>query len=296
VSLLSFVSDNGTTFPLDGSDGIQVVDLVDGLATIPQDLIIDARVGDGGTLVSSRLGARRLALSVMLDDPVHLTRLSQWSTLQRALFAGGSLVFDGSSGQRTLYQVTLESSVRSMIGPDDIDDVFTLTVVALDPWWYGPEESLGGSTGTCGQAFGTPTAWDAASAWDAGIPWDGGAGTAVDNTGDTAAWCEVVVHPGTAAAVSVAMSIDGIGGWTSVALPMSRCLTVNGEPGDRGPRTGSARFGQGEAPILWSLLTETSQLFELPVGTSSIITGLSSPAGDGSESWNVFWSPRYLTP
>jgi hypothetical protein len=300
---LTWRSASGATWVLDGSQGVKTVNEDEGIFTIPTDLVIDQRVGDGGALVSARRSPRRVLLSMMFDDAGegNGALLVLWRSFFRALAAGGELDYDGPSGTRTLRSVVLEGPDRSLTGHDiqfNGVDVFTVTLVALDPWWYGSLTSLDGSHASAGQAFGDPTAWNAAIPWNESIPWNGGASATIVNDGDVASWCTVVVHNGTATGASVAFSINGMGGWESAAMPPAPTfLSVSGEPGRRGPHLGSHGLISGsDGPIRWNLLTEQSQLFDLPRGESSIVFGLANPAGDDSESWNVFWRPRYLTP
>jgi hypothetical protein len=290
---LTWRSDNGTTFPLDGSEGVLAVDEDEGIFTLAASLTIDQRVGDGGVLVNRRYGPRRVVLSFLLE-PTGETLLALWSRFFAGLAAGGELDYDGPNGIRTLRDVVLEAPDRSLAGHDLQHapvDAFSVSLLALDPWWYGPEETLAGG-------FADPTPWNAALPWDSALPWNGGSSQSITNGGDVATPVLVVVHPGTGSTATISMSVDGVGGWETATIPADTYLTVSGETGRRGPHLGAhGRVGGiSDGPIRWNLLTEGSQLFDLPAGTSSLVMGLSNPAGDDSETWSVYWSPRYFTP
>lgn len=281
---LSFVSTNGTTLLFDGTDGLQQAEIVTGMVTQPNELVIDPRVGaDGGVLVTSRKGPKRLLLTVKITGTAN-EQLARWATACAAFNAGGELLFDGPNGVRTLRQVVLEDPSRSQ---DEYDsNWFTCSLVALDPWWYGAADTVAGT-------FTAPTPWDAAIPWDSAIPWNGGASVDVDNIGDTAAACTVVV---TGAATQVSMSVNGVGGWESnTTLGSGDYFSVSSVPGEKGPHLGPHGYHAGaDSAVDWSLLTEWSDLFELPAGMSSLVFGASGT--DGSSAWAVHWSPRFLTP
>jgi hypothetical protein len=282
MTLTSWVSDTGTTLALDGSAGVSVLRGARGFDGPPIRNTLDPRVGDGATRVNYRRPERPVTLPLKLD-----LNLTDAATVVR-LFQSGYFV--ASSG-RTLTGVVYEDGLEGQWTVDTGGVVglnhrkFTVSLCALDPWWYGEETSV---TGT----FGTSTAWSAAVAWNAALPWDGGSSQTIVNAGDVATWATVVVKGATTTAT---MSINGMGGWTTTnALASSAYMAVSTEPDRRGPHLGPhGHFAGSDGPILWSLLTEGSQLFELPAGSSSLVFGATGT--DGNTAWTVFYSPRYYT-
>lgn len=287
TSRLSFTSSTGATFPLDGSDSIKVVDLAAGLFEMPTDLVIDQRVGDGGVLVNSRRAPRRLTLSLMIVDPDDVDVMTKWADLTRALSAGGKLVFSGANGLRELRSVVLESVTRSD-WEAGLDDTMVVSLVALDPWWYGAEVTV---TGT----FGAPTAWDAAIPWDSSIPWNGGSSSSITNPGDVSSPVDVVISPGSGSGQVVTFSLGGSGGWQTDPLIPASYFTMSTVTGRRGPTYGSAFHFDTQAVVTdWTLITEGSQAFDLPAGFVNLVFGITGATGD--EAWYVIYSPRYYTP
>ena len=283
MSLASWVSDTGTTLALDGSDGIQVLRGVRGFDGPPIANTIDQRIGDGAIRVNQRRPHRVVQLPLWVDE----TTIGVGEVI--ALFQSGSFV--AGSG-RELRQVVYEDGFEGQwtVDTGGVNGLthrkFTLTLVALDPWWYGTETS---ATGT----FGSSTAWNAAIAWSASTPWDGGSATTISNAGDVATPCDVVII---GAATTAAMSINGAGGWTTdYTLASAAYLSVSSEPGVQGPHLGPhGHYAGTDEPVDWALLTETSQLFDVPAGSSSLVFGVTG--SDGSTGWRVFWSPRYFSP
>ena len=291
TSRLSFASNTGMTYPLDGSDGISLINLVDGLTTVPRDLIIDQRVAaDGGVLVNARRGPRRILLDVMIPDEDSLNVLATWGPLFAAFEAGGTLIFEGPNGMRELRQMELESPIRRTIGPDGIDDVWTISLLALDPLWYGPVESLT-------FMFGAPTAWNEAIAWNAIIPWNGGATQQVSVDGHAPVYPVFVAKFGIA---GLTMS-NGVESWSlNVDLPgtlaRTDVVTVDHRVGSRGPHYGSDFVaGHAPGPVSFRLLTENSRVdWSIPVGPSNLFFGADSIGG--SSDLTMYWESRWLTP
>lgn len=284
MSLSHWVAANGSTLLLDGSQGVKVERGVVGLDGPPIRNTIDARVGDGATRVSFRRPERAFTLPLILDTDVVSAR-----AVVAAFQGPGEL--HAASG-RVLRSVVYESGLEGVwsVEAGGVTGLshrkFALSLVALDPWWYGIEQSASGT-------FGAGTAWNAAVAWNANVPWDGGASRRVSNTGDVATPVDVVVK---GAATTASFSVGGMGGWvTAATILTNEFLSVSGDAGDRGPRRGPAgHFAGADGPIAWNLLTEGSQLFDLPAGQSSLVFGATGT--DGNTAWSVFWSPRFFTP
>lgn len=283
---LTFVSDNGTTWTLDGDLGVQLVDQVDGLTTTTVDLTVENRVGaDGGVLISHRRPPQRVVVDLLVADHVpSVDRLAQWSEFQAAAHVGGKLVFAGSSGTRELRNLVLESTSRNMLDP--LSDQFTSTFVALDPWWYGQAvtESF---------VFAAPTGWDDPIAWDSPIPWNGGAAAQVTVQGHgpafplwtiTGAITELIVGGGTQQ-------------WTwTYDLTTGAYGTVDHRPGSKSPRLGSTLHGVAESGFgLWSLLSNSSTLdWGLAPGVNDLI--VSAAGTDGSSALELWYEPKWLSP
>jgi hypothetical protein len=282
MSLASWVSDTGTTLALDGTDGVTILRGARGLDGPPVANTIDQRIGDGAVRVNQRRPQRAVQIPLWIDEST-ITAGEVIGLMQSGTFVADSgrelrsvIYEDGFEGQWTVDSGGVNGLTHRK---------FNVSLAALDPWWYGPEESLSGT-------FGAATAWNAATGWSTATPWDGGSSTAITNVGDAPAWCDVVI---TGASTTVTMSIDGIGGWTTdYTLATSAYLTVSSEPGAQGPHLGPhGHFAEADDPVNWALLTQTSQLFTIPAGSSSLVFGVTG--SDANSQWEVFWSPRYLT-
>lgn len=284
---LTWVSNDGTTWPFDGSIGVTVVGDVEGVFTIPTDLVIDQRVGfDGGLVVNSRYAPRRVTLELLLVDTFEV--LSLWRGLLRALAAGGNLQYEGPYGRKQLRSCRLEGPDRSMTGQDlqfRIDDVIPVSLVALDPRWTDSELT------TVVLPISVSTAYDAPIAYDAVIPYTGGSSRVVTVVGDAEAYPDFYIRgPFTTLTVSLGEASFQLANALADGVEMTVTAdtateTVNG---GRGPKLAS------DSRVDWSLLTEGSLLPGLPVGSSSIVVG-GTGTGINSACW-VFWVSRWLTP
>lgn len=284
---LQFVDANAVAWPFDGSTGITVLQGAEGIFEAPVSLVLDQRIAsDGAVLISERRAHRTVVLRLMLADAVAVSPL--WGNFLRSLAAGGKLVYDGPNGVRELRDVRLQAPDRAMTGTDlgsrDADAI-AVELVALDPWWYG-------SLVTLSDVFGEPTPWNAELPWNSAIPWNGGSSMSVDVEGDAPAYVRIVVKADSDPVTSASFSCNGVG-WTITGVPASDAVTVDSRPGSRGPYLGSSLLGIDERPIDWTLITEVSQIFELPTGESSIVFGAVS---DGEPEWTIAWEPRWLTP
>lgn len=289
MTLVSWVSDTGTTLALDGSGGVHVQRDVKGFDGPPIRNTIDERIGDGALRVNSRRPERVLQLPLLVDE----NTITAGEVVR--LFQSGTFV--ASSG-RELRSVVYEAGLEGQWSVDTggINGLshrkFVVTLVALDPWWYGGVQTVTGS-------FGAPTAWNAAVAWSAAIPWNGGASQLILNEGDVPASADIVIDPGTGNNQVVSMSLGGVGGWETDFLLTGEYTTVSTVAGRRGPTWGSAgHFNEQPVRIDWTLLTAASQLFELPVGLVELVFGISAGGGavSGDEEWHVIYRPRYFTP
>lgn len=274
---LTYTSANGTSVPLTPSNGYEVLQNPAGLAVAPQALTLNPLAGSDGSVLSRRRhDVRPIMLALDVSHPTRLqTRVNE---LARMLLAGeGTLTWDDGTVTRQLRRVVYEAGLDGGWDPGQDGARVALSLLALDPWWYGQTQSAA-------IGIASPTAFDAAIPFDDAIPFDGGAATAVTVDGDEAAFPVFsVVGPFTTLAVS-----DGTSTWElAAALGSGETLLIDSRPASRGPRTATGGTD-------WSLLSEASRLWTLPTGTSSIIAG-SSGSGAGS-SVTVTWETRWLTP
>ena len=165
--------------------------------------------------------------------------------------------------------------------------MFAVSLIALDPWWYGEAELIEIDLDDEG------TAWDAPIDWDADVPWDGGWAVEIEVPGDAPA-SPVWGLTGPLTALTV---VSGQEAWRWVEdRTVSEAGQIDTRPGNRGPRLGTDLEAGFDPPgwIDWTLLDEASRLFTLPTGTSDLIVG---PAGqDAGARLFVAFEPRYLTP
>jgi hypothetical protein len=287
---LTFVSADGSVWPLDGSVGVRTINQDEGIFTIPTDLVVEQRVGsDGAVLVNIRRSPRRVSLHFLLEPTGATNLLTLWGQFFRSLSVGGSLVYEGPTGTRELRQIVLEGPDRSMTGQDlqfRTDDAYQVSLLALDPWWYGAavQESF---------TFGEPTAWDAAIAWDSALPWNGGSAMLVTIQGDADALPLWTIT----GAVDELIVSNGVQSWTWVhTLASGDYGTVDHRPGTRSPRLGSGLNGVAESSFgLWFLLSNQSTLdWGLAPGENSLVVSVAGD--DGSSALSMWYEPRYLVP
>lgn len=291
MSALEFRSTNGSVWPLDGSSGVTLLEEAEGLFEIPDDLVIDPRVGvDGGVLVNRRQSPRRLVLPFLLVAPSGRVR-GLWGQVFAALRAGGTLVYTEGASVRELRHVVLESVDRSWSGHDlgtRRDDLFTVSMLGLDPWWYG-EMDL--TEIDLAAIDGTP--WDPPVSWAPDLPWNGGDAEAITVAGDTGA-APVFTITGPVEEVIVARS--GLAWAWQTELASGEGGTVDCRPGRRGPRLGSDIVsGVGTlGDVRWQLLTEQSRLFNLEPGDNTLAIGVTGASAGATLTVGV--EPRYLIP
>lgn len=287
MSGLTFVSNNATSWPLDGTAGMTVGRGAEGLYEIPVDLVLDQRVGgDGATLASQRRSPRSVLLEIDIDDNVR----DQWASLVAALAAGGTLQYDDGTRTRELRNVVLEAPDRSETGMDLFvrsDDVFPVALLALDPWWYGSQvtevidlHALAG------------VGWSPALAWNAQLSWNGGTAIPLLIEGDAdvsplfgfhGVFDELVVSRGASAFRWLPAMAAGEHG------------TFDSRPGSRGPRRGSTLYSAPVSGLDWGLISEDSRLFDLAPSAATDIFVTAPGTAAGAE-MTVAWEPRWLTP
>lgn len=275
--VLTWVASDGTETAWVPDNGYQVLqDPVGWGAPAPMFTLEDYAAFDGASQLGFRRPARGFVVPLEISHPTRLQ--TRFSELARMLRSSGSLRWEDGTNVRHLKQVVYQGGLDGGFDPTQDGAPVSLALLALDPWWYGPEESVSLPTAD-------PTAFDAAVAFDALLPFDGGASLTVTPSGDADAYpVWRVVGPADEVTVSSAA-----GAWqTAVALSGSDELVVDTRPGSRGPRLN----GGG---IDWSLLTESSQLWTLAgSGSVSVISG--TVGSSGATSLVMSWEPRFLTP
>lgn len=282
---LSFVSENGTTWALDGTQGVTVLEKVGGVFTAEMDLTIDPLLGtDGGTLVNRRQPPRNVDLPVLVSTGVPAVQ-ALWARFLSAVSVGGRLVYTGEDHTRQLRRVWLQSVAPGRFGYDlgqVADEVFVMSLVALDPWWVGEVQTLS----LTGAASGDSIGWSSAEPWNAALPWNGGASLQVEVYGDAPAFPVIDIY-GPVDTVSVGIA-DGLA-WASVQdLTLGQRLTVDHRPGYRGPRLESTNT------VNWALLTEESRLWALANGSNTVVVNVTGD--DANTQVTLSYEPRYLTP
>lgn len=274
--VLTWTAADGTVTVLDGSAGIWWRKGPIGLqAPDPTNTIDDYTSFDGGVLVNRRRSVRALILPIYL---IHATRVQTVMSKLAAMLQGpGTLQYADGTDTRMLKQVIYEAGIDGSGIANKLQRMLAVSMIALDPWWYGPANSQALSTGAV-------TAFDAAISFDAAIPFDGGVGAGVTVLGDAEAYPVItVIGPAT----TLTVSANGLSWSIAVALLSTDTLVVDHRPGSRGPRLNGGA-------VDWSLLTEASRLWTLPAGSTSVVSGI--VGGTGATSIIMAWEPRYLTP
>lgn len=274
--VLTWVDANGASTVLDGSAGIYWGKGPIGLqAPGPSNIIDDYTTFDGGVLVNRRRSTRGFVLPIYLKHATRVqTLMSQLATM---LQGPGKLQYADGTDTRELRQVIYEAGIDGSGTANKLQRLLAVSMLALDPWWYGPANSQALSTSAV-------TAFDAAIAFDSAIPFDGGVGAGVTVLGDAEAYPVITVQ---GPATSLTVSCGGLSWSIAVALSASDVLVVDHRPGSRGPRLNGGA-------IDWSLLSEASRLWTLPIGATSVISGI--VGATGATSIVMSWEPRYLTP
>lgn len=261
---------------LDGSTGVTMLDDPVGLESASPTNRIDRYMAfDGGVLVDRRHPVRSIALPLFVE---HATRIeTAVAALATMLQGPGQLVYADDVNVRTLRKVIYETGIDGSGITTMTQRSLVVSLIALDPWFYGPAQSQS-------LAVATATAFDAAVTFSAVLPFDGGGTVGVVITGDAEVYPVITV---TGPATTLTVGAGGITWATAVALLAGDTLVVDHRPGTRGP----AKNG---GVIDWSLLSEASRLWTLPVGTQSVISG--ATGSSGATSIVVAWEPRWLTP
>lgn len=286
TGLTKFVSGDGSVWTLDGTDTVTALEGAEGLFEIPIELGLEQRIdADGAVVFTRRLAARRVLLPLLLRQPGGVV-LTVWRSLMRALYAlNGTLTYtDPSATERTLEGVTLESPDRSMSGWDlgaQEDDVITVSLLAADPWWYGPTTSTFLNLGAV-----TLSDDAAVSSNDPATPADGGGSTQIANGGDEVALPRFVI---TGPFDSLTLLGVDTGERIQLAAPLlaGNQIVIDSTPLNRGPTLNGGK-------VTWQLITDQSRLFLLPRPSATV--SINAVGTTGASSVEIQWRTRYLTP
>jgi len=276
MNTLTWIGSTGTYELIDEANGVDVWEPSTGLRTAPVELTLAPYLtADGSVLVRSRRGVRPVTLTLFVEDDTRVTDVL--GPLERALQGPGTLRFDDGTVIRDLLNVVYESGFEGY-ERNLQSRVLSVTLLALDPWWYG-ESNVASLT------FAAAVGFNAAIAFSGATGFSGSDANPVTVAGDASAFpTTTIVGPFTTLQVGVA------GGQTfqlAAALAAGSTITVDTTPGNRGPR-----LNAGE--IDWSLLTPTSRLWELPVGAS--VLNAAATGTTGASIVEVAWRERFLTP
>jgi hypothetical protein len=266
----------GVATVLDGSAGIILqADPVGIGAPNPANVVDEFVNFDGGVLVNRSRPVRQLAFGLYVE---HVTRVETTIAQLAAMLQGpGTLTWGDDVHTRTLRRVIYETGLDGSGEGNLLQRSFVVSLLALDPWWYGPAASQTLATTTT-------TAFDAAISFDSATPFDGGGSVAVAVAGDADAY-PVITVVGPVSTLTVGSG--GLAWQLASALTSSDTLIVDHRPASRGPR-------KNGGPVDWSLLTEASRLWALAHGTATVITGATGTTGGTSVLMS--WEPRFLTP
>lgn len=280
---LTWQTGDGTVVPLDGTEGVAVLNGTAGFDVPPVELQIEQRVAfDGGVVFRRRMPPRPVTLRLELDETVMTMR--QLAAMFADPSASGTLIATTNAVERTLESVVYESGLEGDSSSDrgyglGWRDV-TVGLLAMDPWWLGPQE-------TADLNFAAATGFNAAVGFnDSLTPFNGGDSKTVPVAGDTAAFPVFVIDgPFTTLTVVHPASLESIE--LSAALADGDQIVIDATPGNRGPRLNGG-------DVDWSLLTPASRLFTL-VPTADTVS-INSTGSSGNSAVEVRWRNRYLVP
>lgn len=280
---LEWHGDDAYTVVFDGTTGVSVGEGVLGVDAPPIDLNLSPYLSsDGSVLVKARKPERRVVLPLLFVEQTSGGARAEMSALLRSLVRGGTLRYTGPN-VRDLLSVRYESGAEEGGTGKDAgtrtDEFYVISLLALDPWWYGASQSTA-------LTFSAPVPFNnAGTTFNAVVGFDGSDANPVTVIGDASVFPTVTITgPFTTLLVGFA------GGQTfqlTAALAAGSTIVVDSRPGNRGPRLNAG-------PIDWGLLTPASRLWELPVGFSVLNAG--ATGNTGASSVEVSWRQRWLTP
>lgn len=287
---LSFVpSDGSPTWVFDGTNGRYVLEDTEGFFEAPVDLVIDQFTNsDGGALVSERRSPRPLLFRVGLFGDVP----DEWGSLLSKLAAGGTFRYDNGSEIRELRGITLETPDRSESGHDLYDqedgiDAFTVSLLALDPWWYGPTQTIVVDLDAI-----TSLSFSPAQPYNAAFGYNGVTPQTHTIAGHGPASPRYEFRGGLS---SLAVRLGDLGWtWQEALAGIGDAGTVDTRRGSRGPKLGAPTYSNDHGSLNWRHLTEDSRLFDLPAGDQDIL--IVAPDTTATAELTIFYEPRWLTP
>lgn len=165
---VTWIDADGNRYPLTEDGNAILLEGAIGLDAAPIDVQSDDRPGDGAALSNVRAPAKTLALPLLFED------LDVLDTIAES-FIGRSSTLEINNGTRSreLIDVYYVAGLEGDAGGDRYQDgdqpwrTYIVELKALDPYWYGPDESV---------ALGvpeTPNDYDAAIGYDTPVPYDG---------------------------------------------------------------------------------------------------------------------------
>lgn len=273
---MTWIDVDGVATVLDGSSGILLQANPVGLeAPNPTNTIDEYAVFDGGVLANRRRPVRSIALGLYLE---HDTRIETVLGEAAAMLQGpGQLQWADDAHTRTLKQVIYEAGLDGSGETTLLEATRVVSLLALDPWWIGQAASVT-------LTVGAVTAFDAALAFDSVTAFDGGGTAAVPVEGDAATWPVFTI---TGPATTLVVGSGGFAWQLSSPLAAGDTLVIDHRPSSRGPRL-------NDAPVDWSLITESSRLWPLDHGLTAIVTGAT---GTTAATLIVMaYDSRWLTP
>lgn len=278
---LTWTAPNGVATELmDPANGIDVMRSPLGLDAPSVDLIEEGAISsDGSVLLARRYTPRMVALPLLVQS-ARVRDLT--GDLIRAFVGPGELTWNDGSVYRTLRKVHYSGGLDSVEIINGTESTLVTTVLrALDPFWYGGEETYPLNIGESIEFDDAAVAFD-----DAAILFDGGDSTpSFVVGGDADAFPRFAI---TGAFTELAVGIAGGLQWELVApLASGDVITIDANPGSRGPALNGGS-------IDWSLLTPESRLFSLPPQATTTLF-VAAGGVDGSSAVVLSFEPRYLT-
>lgn len=275
---LTWIGADGIPVPLNLDNGAKVLRGVIGIDAPTPSLTLEQRLSaDGAVLLGRRYAERRVVLPLYIRDNAGRGR-----TVVRQLantFTGpGVLRYTDSDGSKDLTNVIYEGGLG---GGGDVEFAdsrkVVVSLIALDPWWYGPEATV--SVGT------DSTMYDADLPYDVDLPYSGGSAATLFVDGD---------HP-----ITPKITLWGPFDFVTVTIPggdmiepvggvaAGDVLVIDSHPDSRGPSLNGG-------PINWTLLTPESRLFTVEPGSPTVV--VSAGGVTGTSAVELSWRPRSRTP
>ena len=288
--VVTWIAADGTELPFTPAHNITQLRGSLGLDAPPVQLSLAPRFAlPGSSLTNSRNPHRPVVLPLFLEgDPVedrlHLlaSKLMQGlGQLRYSTFGAGGALVRNRTLRRVMYETGLEGDMSSDVAEQHVWRKRTLSLLALDPWWYGDDR-------TVVLRFGDDVTYDSSAVGydDPTIGYDGSSTTALPIAGDAEAFPVVEITGPFSAGLR--LQVDGQRRITVVnALGAGDVLTIDSRLETRGPR-----LNTGE--VEWRLITPEVSPFTLPVGRQSIT--VAGTGFDSSSSIVLTWSERHLLP